>query len=104
VVAVVVALTVPIAQLKTFTVQQACCCPDPSRCHCPDHKPTEPGENASLRACHRTQHELVSPQLPSFTLPAIAVVDAPARLAGQAQSPMFAPHAPPAAAPPYGPS
>lgn len=36
-VALIVALAMPVSQLRTMSVVKACCCPDPSNCHCPDH-------------------------------------------------------------------
>ena len=72
-VAVVVALAVPISQLRTVAVIKSCCCPDPTNCHCPDHK-TDPSQHPEMRACHNTQHTVVAPQAPAFAAPDLAVV------------------------------
>jgi hypothetical protein len=71
VVAIVLALCVPISQLHTVAVQTECCCPDPDNCKCPDHKPDD-GTQPMMRACHKTQHEFVAPVLPAFVAPVIA--------------------------------
>jgi len=103
VVAIVVALAVPISQLQTTTIVTECCCPDPSNCHCPDHKPDHSGQ-PMLRACHRTKHELVAPQAPSFTSPQIAIAIAPPRVAPAAIVAPPALHESPVVDEPYGPS
>ena len=103
VVALVVALAVPVAQLRMITVQTSCCCPDQSKCHCP-HEKTEHGKVPSIRACHRSQNEIVSADLPAFTPPTLASLDVIAPLGAAPNAPLFAPHATPDATPPYGPS
>jgi hypothetical protein len=103
VVALVLALTIPVSQLRTVNVQQSCCCPDPAKCHCPDHddkKPTQP----QLRACHQTTHITVAPTLPAFAAPAIAVAPAPPVQVVAAVHPTLAPHAAPSPARPDAPS
>ena len=65
IVAVVVALAVPVSQLRTVSTIVTCCCPDPSHCHCPDHK-ADHSKDPSIRACHKTQHDTVAPQAPTF--------------------------------------
>jgi hypothetical protein len=76
-VAVVVALAVPVSQLRTFAIIKSCCCPDPTNCHCPDHK-TDPSQQPAMRACHNTQQTLVAPQLPAFAAPELADAPVPA--------------------------
>lgn len=65
VVAILLALGVPFAQLRTIETRIECCCPSPEHCKCPDHKPDAQGQ-PMMRACHKTQHDVVSPQLPAF--------------------------------------
>jgi hypothetical protein len=72
VVAVVVALAVPVSQLRTVSTVVTCCCPDPTHCHCPDHK-ADHSKDPSMRACHKTQHVTVAPQAPEFVAMATAV-------------------------------
>ena len=103
VVAVVVALAVPVTQLRTVSVTTSCCCPDPSNCHCPDHK-VDHSNLPSIRVCHKSSHESVSPQLPSFTPAVIAIAIAAPRIARPTMIAPRVPHAPPAADEPYGPS
>lgn len=101
--AIAIALTVPVSQLQTVSVRIECCCPDPQQCHCPDHskdRPTQP----SLRACHRTQHETVSPQAPSFDTTEVAIATVPPRVIARAIVELPAPHAAPLPEEPYGPS
>jgi hypothetical protein len=103
VVAIVVALSVPISQLRTVAVVTTCCCPDPSHCHCPDHKPDH-SKDSTLRACHRTQQEAVAPQLPAFAPPEVAIASAPAVVAVAIAAPIAAPHPAPAPRRPDAPS
>ena len=79
VVALVLALGVPVAQLRLVSVKTECCCPDPSNCHCPDHG-KDRSTQSTMRACHKTQQLSVSPELPVFETSAeLAVaVDRPA--------------------------
>lgn len=77
VVAIVVALAVPVSQLRTISIIKACCCPDPVHCHCPDHKP-DPSSQPSIRACHNTERVIAAPELPAFRAPIAAVVAVPA--------------------------
>jgi len=77
VVAVVVALAVPVSQLRTISVVKTCCCPDPMHCHCPDHQ-ADSSSQPSIRACHRTEQIAVAPELPAFRTPAVAVAAVPA--------------------------
>lgn len=76
-VAIVVAFAVPVAQLRVISVVKTCCCPDPDRCHCPDHK-SDPSSQPSMRPCHNAERAFVAPELPTFRPPAVAVVPAPA--------------------------
>lgn len=101
-VAIAVALAVPVSQLRTITVIKSCCCPDPARCHCPDHKPDS--DQPSMRACHSTEREIVAPQLPAFTPPALAIVAVPARAVVAIDHAVPAPHPAPAPTRPDAPS
>jgi len=103
VVALVLALTVPVSQLRTVTVAQSCCCPDPTRCHCPDHEPSKPGQ-PELRACHQATHVLVAPTLPAFAAPVVAMITAPAMRAAAPVLELVSPHAAPTPARPDAPS
>jgi hypothetical protein len=95
VVAILVALAVPVSQLRTITVVKTCCCPDPANCHCPDHQKDSPSQ-PSIRACHNTERALMAPQLPVFTAPIAAVAAAPAVVSIAAAPPIPDPHpAPP---------
>jgi len=103
VVAIVVALAVPASQLRTVTVVKSCCCPDPSNCHCPDHK-ADPMPQPSMRACHSTQHAAVSPQLPAFHAPSAAIAAAPPAAVIALAAPIPAPHPAPPPPRPAAPS
>jgi hypothetical protein len=103
--AIVVALGVPVSQLQMSTSYVTCCCPDPANCHCPDHKPDHSkSSEPKMRACHRVHHDLVSPEAPTVAATASAIADAPMRPAPGVVFPLYAPHAPPAPADPDGPS
>lgn len=101
--ALAVALSVPTSQLRTISIVTTCCCPDPAKCHCPDHKADLDGV-PSIRACHKTSHETVAPQLPSFSPPEVAIaIPAPHVAPGIVNAPSL-PHEAPVPDEPYGPS
>lgn len=102
-VAIVVALVVPFSQLRTFSIETSCCCPDPSHCHCPDHD-TSKGTQPCMRACHKTSHEVVSPDAPAFAAPELAIAEAPVRAVGRATWTLAEPHSPPVLPRPDAPS
>jgi hypothetical protein len=102
-VAILLALAVPVSQLQTVAVTQSCCCPDPSRCHCPDHEPTK-GTQSSIRACHRSVEIVVAPTMPASTGPVIALAPVPARVVWFPVHVLPQPHAAPIPARPAGPS
>jgi hypothetical protein len=102
-VAIIVALAVPVSQLRTVTIVKTCCCPDPSDCHCPDHK-TDSSQQPSIRACHNTERAIVAPELPAFRAPVIAVAPV-APVAAVALAPAIpAPHPAPPPTRPDAPS
>jgi hypothetical protein len=103
VVAIAVALAVPVSQLRTITVFKTCCCPDPANCHCPDHQNDSPSQ-PSIRACHNTERAIMAPQLPAFTAPIGAVAAAPVVAITAAESPIPDPHAAPPPIRPDAPS
>jgi hypothetical protein len=102
VVAIIVALAVPVSQLRTVMIVKACCCPDPTNCHCPDHK-TDPSSHPSLRECHNTERAIVAPEAPSFAAPAIAI-DAPVVAIAAPPHAIPAPHPAPPPTRPDAPS
>jgi hypothetical protein len=67
-IAIVLSVVVPASQLRTMSRVTTCCCPDPAKCHCPDHRPDH-SKRPMLRGCHREAHEYVSTDGP----PAVAV-------------------------------
>jgi hypothetical protein len=103
-VAIVVALAVPVSQLRTVTtISERCCCPDPTHCHCPPQSPDPTGE-PQLKNCHKVSHDVLAPQLPAFASPAIADVRPPAVIVAIAVTSIPAPHAAPASRRPDAPS
>lgn len=103
VVAMLLAISVPVSQLHTVGVQTQCCCPDPDHCKCPGHDEGQPSQPA-MQPCHKTQREFVSPVLPAFVPPAIEIVVA---LEPVSFEPVFthaAPHPQPAPRRPDAPS
>jgi hypothetical protein len=103
VVAIAVALAVPVSQLRTVSVILACCCPDPASCHCPDHKTDAPAQPA-MRACHNSERSVIAPQLPAFHAPVVAIATAPARAMIALDHAIAAPHPSPPPARPDAPS
>ena len=97
------ALCLGVAELRLPDVTVSCCCPDPASCHCPDHKADHSGQPA-MRACHRTQHELVAPQAPVFVAPQLALAAPPIAPAPPIVIALADPHAAPAPARPDAPS
>lgn len=103
VVAILLALCVPVSQLRTVAVKQACCCPDPTHCHCPDHD-AKKGTQSELRSCHRSQQVTVAPTLPMFTEPVVTVAIAPVIPVAAPLHEIHEPHAAPAPVRPDAPS
>jgi hypothetical protein len=103
IVALLLALTIPVGQLRTISVETSCCCPDPARCHCPDHGKS-PIDQPQLRACHRTTQTHIAPTLPAFSAPAQAVTDLPAADAPLPVLALSTPHAAPPRPRPDAPS
>lgn len=103
VVAIVVALAVPVSQLRTVATTISCCCPDQTRCHCPHDKPAQSGI-PSMQPCHKVRHDVVGPQLPSFAAPQLALAIAAPRAVVAPVAVPDMPHAPPVPDEPYGPS
>jgi hypothetical protein len=101
--AIVCALAVPISQLRTISIIVTCCCPDPAKCHCPDHR-GDASAKPTMRACHKQRHESVAPQAPSFAAPELALAVAPPRAAVAVLAAPDEPHAPPILDELYGPS
>lgn len=102
-VALVLALAVPASQLRTISVTHSCCCPDPAKCHCPDHDGRGPGQPV-MRACHQTTHVSIAPVLPAFTAPAMVILSAPVTETVAAFRPLLAPPAAPTPNRPDAPS
>lgn len=102
-VAIVCAFTVPVAQLRTISRVTTCCCPDPSHCHCPDHK-TAPTDQPSMGACHRQSHDFVAPVLPAFVAPEVVAIAPAERAMPPASAPLRTPHVAPAPRRPDAPS
>ncbi|MBL0219874.1 MAG: hypothetical protein IPQ07_39165 [Myxococcales bacterium] len=103
VVALLLALSVPTSQLRTVSITKSCCCPDPTKCHCPDHQKSRPGQ-PELRACHQTTEVNVAATLPAFTRPVVMPVTEATVVGLAPLSSHAAPHAPPIRARPDAPS
>jgi len=103
VVALLVALTVPVSQLSTVSVVESCCCPDPAHCHCPHDKPDRSTQQ-SMRACHKQVQLNVAPTLPGFQAPAFVAVAPVVAVVETTHVALPAPHAAPAPKRPDAPS
>ncbi len=102
VVAVVLALCVPLAGLQTARVVPDCCCPDPDKCKCPDHQPMP--EQPSMRACHKNVPDAVENQLTAFVPPNLPSASEPTRVVSLAPYALTSPHPAPAPRRPDAPS
>lgn len=95
VVAIALAIIVPVSQLRTVGTAVECCCPDPDQCKCPDHKPDK-GTQPAMQACHKKSQDFVAPVLPAFVPPTIDIANAPHQVAVAVEYPLSSPHpAPP---------
>jgi hypothetical protein len=103
VVAIVLAVFVPVAQLRTVAEAPPCCCPSPKQCKCPDHKSGDSGP-PTMRACKQTPDAVVQAQLSVFVPPSIAIAIAPAILVSEAHVALADPHPEPAPRRPDAPS
>ena len=103
VVAIVLAICVPVSQLHTVGTKVECCCPDPEHCKCPDHQPDD-SHQPSMRACHKTQHIYVAPVLPAFLPPVIEIAIVPDVVASAPVISLPAPHPAPSPRRPDAPS
>jgi hypothetical protein len=101
--AVIVMITVPVSQLRTIAVRTECCCPDPTRCHCPDHE-TGPAGQTSIKACHKSNDIVVGSAASEVVAAPTVMVDAPALRVATAEYALHSLHAPPSPARPPGPS
>jgi hypothetical protein len=101
-VAVAVILAVPVSQLRTYAIEVTCCCPDPAHCHCPHDPPGSGG--TSIRPCHRSSHEVVSPDAPAFTPQEVVALAAPPRTIAPIVAMLPAPHPAPVPTRPDAPS
>ena len=103
VVAIAVALALPVSQLRVVAVEHACCCPDPERCKCPDHGP-DTSTTTTMRPCHGTTTVHVTSQPPAFMPPVLAVVATPVLVASVPTHALATPRAEPPPPRPDAPS
>jgi hypothetical protein len=101
-VAFVLALCVPFAQLKSNGDRIECCCPDESTCTCPDHQ--DVGTQQTMQTCHKQVHEGIAVQHAAFVTPVIPVTVAPATAAAAEPLALASPHAEPPPQRPAAPS
>jgi hypothetical protein len=101
-VALVLGLAMPVAQLQLVHVERWCCCPDQSKCHCPDDGSTTP--QSSMKPCHNTEHVVTSTPIAAFAPPVLAVSDVVAPGTRVIEHVTSEPHAPPAPRRPDAPS
>lgn len=105
-VAILVALAVPVSQWRMVSVVKECCCPDPEKCHCPHPNPAKPdeGSQSTLRACHTTEQVVVTPQLPAFRAVSVALVATPPHAVALVEHAVPPPHPAPPPSRPDAPS
>jgi hypothetical protein len=102
-VAIIAAISVPVASLRVVSTMASCCCPQPSDCHCPDEAKHH-DDRPAMRTCHRTEVTAVTPELAAFEPPRAADPSAPLRPTTAVVHAISQPHAPPALARPAAPS
>jgi hypothetical protein len=101
--AIVVAVIVPVSSLKLVGTVATCCCPDPSDCHCPhDKQPSD--QSPAMRTCHRVDTTFVTPDLPGFEPAHHEPATAPARVVASVSFAIDPPHAAPSLERPAAPS
>ena len=101
--AILVALGVPFAQLHTVNDRVTCCCPDPDHCKCPDHKPDDSGQS-QMGTCHKQSAKTARGHLAAFVPPARIELVAAAQPALHIAHALPVPHAPPPPRRPDAPS
>lgn len=101
-IAILLALVVPVTQLRLASDAPVCCCPDPDLCKCADHQP-EPG-TPTMRACHGDQDDVVRTQLPQFNAPVVIAFVRPEQPIAVATIALPDPHPSPAPRRPDAPS
>ena len=105
IIAAMLAMAVPVSQLRTMSVRIECCCPDPDQCHCPDDAAAKPlSGQPSMRSCHRSTDILASSVLPELDAPWPVELDAPYRRVVTTLFALRLPHDPPSPARPPAPS
>ncbi len=91
---VIVVLAVPVSQLRLVSVRVECCCPDQSRCHCPDHG-TQGPEAPTINVCHKTSETIASAEAPAFAAPDLVAIHAPPMRIAVVEYVVSQPHAAP---------
>lgn len=102
-IAVIVMFALPISQLRTVSITVECCCPDPAKCHCPDHEPDH-GAQPTIKACHKSSQSFEAPSTSPVVLAAIETLVTPPRVIGTIDHALANPHLPPSLPAPRGPS
>lgn len=100
--AVVVAIALPLGNLRTQRVELHCCCPSVEQCKCPDHD--TPPAAPTLGACHRTLDTFATPAIAAFVPPVRAMTTVVQRMTVVAHAALPLPHAPPPPRRPDAPS
>jgi hypothetical protein len=102
-VALVVAVAVPMSQLRTFVTITKCCCPDPSECHCPKDKAPLDGA-PSMSTCHHQDSAVVSPEAPALVFATIPQMTPAPRAVASLPTTTSSPHPAPDPRRPAAPS
>jgi hypothetical protein len=103
IVAALVALAVPVAQLRTNPLLATCCCPVPTDCHCPKEEAGGTPQS-TLGPCHHWALELHAAAAPVVELAASSIAVPVGRTVIAPVWSPSAPHASPDPAPPSAPS
>jgi hypothetical protein len=100
IVAIALAVLVPVAQLKTFVEKEPCCCPNPKTCKCAHDGPM----HTTMKTCHQKPPAAAAPTLSAFVTPELAEVDVPALVGAPVIASLPDPHPAPAPHRPDAPS
>ncbi len=102
-IALIVLFALPISQLRTISARIVCCCPDPTRCHCPDHQKTT-SDHDSMRACHKSSQAIDAPTVSVFVTAPAETISVPTRVIGMVEHAPTKSHEAPPLDRPRGPS
>ena len=103
IIAILMMLALPVANLRTFDDRPTCCCPDPAVCKCPAHHGLHTTQPV-MKSCHKSAPRIVVPPLPSYAATDLALLVPPVSREALVIATISTPHEPPAPRRPDAPS